>query len=160
MRVMTKKAASKIASATSQNTLIWVIGAILGCLFYAIFLRPRTELRYLGPTLELTSFLSIIALAQLIYSLKSGSRLLFSCVFIWVLLKSNLSFFTLAQVIRGDYSSGTGIILEHSGGHAKKWLRDQLQPNEKVLVIGDNEEYYMSDSLLSGSERSVKIGKA
>lgn len=145
MRVTTRKTPSRIASETAQNTIIWVIGSILGCLFYALFLRPRTELRYLGPTLELTSFISIIALAHLIYSLKKGSGFLISCLLIWVLLSSSLSFFTLAQIVRGDYSSGTSIILEHSGGHAKKWLRDHLQPKEKVLAIGDNEEYYMSD---------------
>ena len=136
----------KLRTNSPKSTWIWGVGASLGCLFYATFLRPRTELRYLGPTLELTSLISVVALGILIHEMKKPfSRYLTGVFTIWVILASNISFFTLVQIFTEKYSRGTGTLLSHSGGVPKKWLRDHLQSPEKILSIGDNEEYYMSD---------------
>jgi hypothetical protein len=124
----------------------WVVSSIVGWVFFAIFLRPRTEIRYLGPTLELASMMSVIAIAGISNGYKNKFTKILPVAFgVWVLVASNLSLFTFSQMFGEKYTKGSETVLGHSGGKAKKWLREHVKKDEKILSVADNEEYYMSD---------------
>lgn len=118
----------------------WLIGILTATLIFCYGMLPQSELRYLGPVLQMLACLSVVSWQPL---LKTSSRRPLWAIGIAVVALSNLNLFTFAQIAKGKYTTGTAEVLNHSAGKAKKWIRDHAG-DRATATLGDDQIYYMS----------------
>lgn len=113
------------------------------CTFFAL----TAELRYLGAGLALAVALGagfFLLAAEPFPRLRAPAAVL---VFLVVLAGSKLPFHMLRKVSSSAY--GEAAVLQHTAGDAKAWVRQNVPANELVVVFGGNENYYLSNSLVT-----------
>ena len=132
------------------KTLSWI--GILALFAFTLFFRPSTEIRYQGPTLLILASLSIyslyyfIELASQKFLPQFSNAILIVLTFV-LLIQSNISFFSLAQIGGKKFNpwSKQSEALRDTGGIGKLWIRNHLSPSETLFVLGDDYPYYLMD---------------
>ncbi len=117
--------------------------AVLSFILLATFLGSGLELRLLGPGLVMFVIFAVTVVWVFLKKLpeKIGLALAFLAV-VGVLAGSRIPFHALTKLPKRP--SGDQAILEHTGGVAKQWLRKNVKPGEHVVMMAENEAYYLS----------------
>ena len=116
----------------------------LGYAILASTYAANIELRYLGGGLLLASAAGVLLFVELLRSrLPKKAELPLQITLLAILLASSkLPTHLLWKLQR--VAPGEAHVLAHSGGDSRDWIRKNAKPEELVIVMGDNEAYYLS----------------
>lgn len=122
--------------------------AWLSALAFDWKLRPATELRYLGPALPLIAGLGIVCTSYVMIALARRLKkpLLVSAggalLTVFIIATSKIPLHVLKRIPHGYFVPAALDVLEHDGGKAKQWMRQNVRPDELILALSDNYFYY------------------
>ncbi len=126
----------------TQKTWFLFFAAIsFSVLFFSVHLGQTGMVRWLGPALTLGIALTLTGLGL---CAQKKSKAAFWIVFLICLAQANIPLFNLAQLGSPKFATGREAILTHTNGESKSWVRQNLPTHTKLLLIGDNEPYYLS----------------
>lgn len=121
----------------------WYLLFALSILVCVFAVQKNAEVRYLGAALWLGSLLGLYFCLSLLDLLpKKFERGIVVFLFVGLMATSKLPTHFLWKFFKS--TPGEAHVLEHSGGSAKAWLRENIKNNNLVVIYGDNETYYLS----------------
>lgn len=123
----------------------WAEWHWVGLLSAAIFLfgfSLEAEVRYLGPSLIVLSVCGLAALRAIAVELPARFRPAAGWLALLVILAaSKLPTHLLWKFPR--IAPGQAFLQTHTAGDSKAWLRSHVPPGALVVIMGDNESYYL-----------------
>ena len=131
-----------------ETFLKWISVPILASLFFIFAFRPSTEIRYQNASLVILAALTTYFTFQILTLLPLPRKLhkILSPLFvIAIIATANITAFTLFQLGSGKFAPISKRLSSLTGGEAKLWIRENLTPKDSVLLVGDQNVYYLID---------------
>jgi len=121
-----------------HNLLFLTLGPFV---LFALLMGEKADIRLFGPGL-----IFIVAMSTLIACVFSTKMKHLETNALWLLLilllaTSHMPSFMLKKV--WSLPNPDQAILEHTAGKAKRWLRKNARKDELIIMIGENEGYYL-----------------
>lgn len=129
-----------------KNFLPWIFFSAAASALFVLGFNHEAELRYLAGGLMAAAAVGALALLHVLDALaaKAPSARNFPVIFIFVgiLAASKLPTHLLwkARYIE----PGPAFLRSHTAGDSKAWIREHARDDELVIMVADNESYYLS----------------
>ncbi|MGZ3693443.1 MAG: hypothetical protein ACXWQO_04580 [Bdellovibrionota bacterium] len=126
-----------------KNMMVLVIAAAT-LVFFSLAFGGNIEMRHLGAGLILLAAMGALILNQALELSPNARVKRFGplIAMIVVLACSHIPLHLLAKAFR--IHPGVPFLNTHTAGDSKAWLRDKTGANELIVVMADNEMYYLS----------------
>jgi hypothetical protein len=120
----------------------WFCVSFLSLGIFIMAFSLDAEIRYLGPTLVLLTICGLLAIRAGVAELPRRGRK----VAVWIMLLSILAASKLPTHLLWKFpriAPGEAFLQTHTAGDSKAWLRAHVPSGALVVMIGDNESYYL-----------------
>ncbi|MGE3261332.1 MAG: hypothetical protein AB7K68_06105 [Bacteriovoracia bacterium] len=127
-----------------RNHAMYLAIAFFTFLIFSFSFSGNIEIRYLGANLPLMAALGTLLFCEGLNFLSEyrAEKVGVTILVIAILACSHLPFHLLVKAIR--IPPGIPYLLTHTAGDSKAWLRDNAGKGELIVLMADNETYYLS----------------
>ena len=139
---------------------IWIF-PWLGLGLYLLHLGPHGLIRWVGPSwvaLVVSGALSLEALVALLPR-RISPKLIFGFFALSTVVLADLPLYTLAQVFGPKFQTGLPAIAIFFNNDGKAWIRSHVPAGKRLLLLGDNEPYYLSQYEVHIYNESVDVDR-
>lgn len=140
---------------------LWLGSSALVFVIFCFAFGGEVEFRYLGATLVVLSVSGLILILTLIQSLVHSEK--GKVALYWILLVALLGASKLPTHLLWKFpkmSPGEAHLKTHTAGDSKEWLRAQMNDRQLVVLVADNEAYYLSNKHVTVITERADIDRA
>lgn len=142
--------------------LPWILFSVAILLLFVVGFNGEAELRYLGAGLMGMAVVGTLSMLAALESLpwpgKFGRYVPLLLVFVVMLAASKLPTHLLWKA--RDITPGEAFLLTHTAGDSKEWIRRNVGKEDLVILVADNESYYLSDQRVTVLTERPDLDKA
>ncbi len=121
----------------------WILIFLLSLVICVVALMPTAEVRYLGASLWIGALVGVYGYLVLCAHFPKFQIYGHFLLLVVILATSKLPTHFLWKFPK--IAPGEAVVLQHTAGKAKAWLREHVKSENLVVLYGDNETYYLSN---------------
>lgn len=128
-------------AAVKKNAL-WLGASAISFFLFSFAFFPDAELRYLGASLIMLTMAGLYFFLLVAEKAPARARsVIYPVLLLALLAASKLPTHLLWKFPK--MQPGAASLIQHTAGDSKAWLRQNTKPGELVVMVGDNESYYL-----------------